>query len=96
MKNVDVFLERFHLSKDIDDVFTHSACYWFSQILYCRFASNNPKIMYARVDNHFGTMIGNKVYDITGDVTDSYDWMPWDELDDELERGRVVRDCIMF
>jgi hypothetical protein len=52
--------------------------------------------MYDHVENHFGTMICGKVYDITGDVTAKYRWEPWEKLDDELLKARIVRDCIMF
>lgn len=33
--------------------------------------------------------------DIT-DVTFKYEWKPWSEVDDELLRARIIRDCIMF
>lgn len=52
--------------------------------------------MYDEVVNHFGTRIKGKVYDITGDVTNKYAWVPWDEMSDELKKSRIVRDCIMF
>ena len=53
-------------------------------------------VMYASIDNHFGTMICGRVYDITGDVTDKYEWKPWLEFSDEIERQRIIRDCAMF
>lgn len=33
---------------------------------------------------------------ITGDVTEKYQVEPWDALDDELLKKRVIRDCILF
>lgn len=96
MNEVDNFLKRFHLSQDIDVVFTSGCCYWFAQILYRRFIRENAMIMYASIDNHFGTMVCGRVYDITGDVTSKYKWEPWLEFSDELERKRIIRDCAMF
>ena len=49
-----------------------------------------------QTSNHFGTKINGRVYDITGDVTFKYEWKPWSEVDDELLRARIIRDCIMF
>lgn len=96
MDDVQIFLERFHEYDDIEDVFTRGCCYWFAIVLRERFEYTGPVIMYDEVMNHFGTEIGDRVYDITGDVTDRYRWTPWEELDDELLRERIVRDCVMF
>lgn len=96
MDEVNKFLKRFHTSNDIDTVFTSEACYWFAYILYRRFIRSSAILMYAGADNHFGTKIYGKVYDITGDVTDKYAWKPWLELEDEFEKERIIRDCIMF
>jgi hypothetical protein len=52
--------------------------------------------MYDQVANHFVAEIDGRLYDITGDVTDTYKAEPWDDLDDDLLRARIVRDCIMF
>ena len=52
--------------------------------------------MYDQVANHFVVEIDGRLYDITGDVTDNYDVEPWDELDDDLLKQRIIRDCIMF
>lgn len=96
MTDVRGFLERFHLSKQIDEVFTSGCCYWFAHILFYRFIRDGSQMMYAPVDNHFGTKIKGRVYDITGDVTEQYEWIPWLEFSDEIERDRIVRDCILF
>lgn len=91
------FLQRFHLSDNVDEVFTQGCCYWFAYILAERFDIGTTKIMYCPIDNHFGTMIDNRIYDITGDVTDKYvGWVPWDEYGDVKEIQRIIRDCIMF
>lgn len=82
------------MGKDIDTVFTCGCCYWFAVILHSRFP--NSVIMYDQIENHFVTQIENRLYDITGDVTDKYKVIPWDSLDDALLKTRIVRDCIMF
>ncbi len=83
------------MSGDVDTVFTCGCCYWFAAILCMRF-SGRTRMMYDQVENHFVTEIDGRMYDITGDVTDKYDVEPWDELDDDLLKSRLVRDCIMF
>lgn len=52
--------------------------------------------MYDEIENHFGTKVNGRVYDITGDVTFKYEWKAWSDVDDELPRSRIIRDCIMF
>ena len=96
MSQVDGFINRFHEHEKTDDTFQFGCCYWFAFILYRRFLREGAKIMYDQIENHFGTMIFGKVYDITGDVTAKYRWEPWEKLDDELLKARIVRDCIMF
>jgi len=91
---VNMFLRRFHENRDVDTVFTCGCCYWFAVILHLRFPQST--IMYDQIANHFVTKIGDRLFDVTGDVTDQYDVIPWDELDDSLLRARIVRDCIMF
>lgn len=96
VNKVEGFLKRFHCSDNIDEVFTSCCCYWFATILFRRFIRDGAEIMYDEVINHFGTKINNKVYDITGDVTNDYNWVTWDSIDDESLRQRIVRDCINF
>lgn len=91
------FISRFNSnSQDIINVFTGGCCYWFAFILRHRFFTDDSEIMYDPVVNHFGTRVGNVVYDITGDVTDKYKWTPWYSIDDESHRYRIIRDCINF
>lgn len=52
--------------------------------------------MYDKSENHFGTKICGRVYDITGDVTEKYRWISWEKIDDPSLRERVTKDCIMF
>lgn len=95
MDEVNKFLSKFHTSEDIDTVFTSEVCYWFAYILYRRFIRDGAALMYA-ADNHFGTKIRGKVYDITGDVTRKYNWKPWIEFENSKEKERIMRDCIML
>ena len=96
MEEVANFLKRFHAFDNIDDVFTLGCCYWFAHILYFRFP--HSRIMYDQVVNHFGTEIDGRIYDITGDVTDKYDMIPWSRMHiiDPILADRIERDCISF
>lgn len=96
-ENVLNFINRFHICDgNVDIVFTSGCCFYFALDLFYRFIKDGAEIMYDPIACHFGTKIEGGVYDITGDVTDSYVWTPWSEPGDELNRARVVRDCIMF
>lgn len=95
--DAEQFLKRFHSSENITDVLSNGCCYWFAKILYDRFSmTHGAAIVYDEVENHFGTKINGRVYDITGDVTFKYEWSPWSDINDELLRARIIRDCIMF
>lgn len=96
MSTVDSFLKRFHESKDVDSVFTNGCCYWFATILFSRFLRYGAEIVFDETECHFGTKINDKVFDITGDVTDKYTWIPWSSVTDQSRRARIIRDCIMF
>lgn len=94
---VSDFISRFHEHQATKETFLNGCCYWFAFILYRRFLRQGARIMYDQIENHFGTQVNGRVFDISGDVTDAgYDWVPWDEIDDEALRSRIVRDCIMF
>lgn len=89
---IDDFIKRF--SGDSVEVFTCGCCYWFAVILHERYKRST--IMYSPL-NHFGTKINGRIYDITGDVTDSYpDWIAWDEYDDSTHKKRLIKQCINF
>lgn len=96
MPQVDRFIHRFHEHETTDDTFQYGCCYWFAFILFRRFLADGAKIMYDEVENHFGTWIGGSVYDITGNVTQKYNWKPWDSITDTALKNRIKRDCIMF
>jgi len=80
-------------------LFTRGCCYWFATILFERFYDYGAEIMYAPIENHFAVRINKEIYDITGNITESSiytQWVRWCDFDDELERKRIERDCILF
>lgn len=90
------FIKRFQEGVYTRTTFLSGCCYWFAFILFFRFMSDGAELMYDEVENHFGTRIKGKVYDINGDVTDWYTWIPWQSITDEALRARITRDCIRF
>lgn len=100
-KAIMTFIGRFTDNgrrEEVIDCFMNGCCYWFARMLSERFRLCSPILMYAPVENHFGTEIFGRVYDITGDVTDKYEWMQW-MLYRDMEPGqrKLIREhCIMF
>ena len=80
-----------------EECFSYGMCYWFAKILNSRFNGEfENAIVYDEVANHFGCLINERVYDITGDVTDKYQWSYWSiytAKDPALYR-RLMRDCV--
>ena len=96
------FIEKFNNRgnwKQVVECFTCGNCFWFAYILHGRFnmAGSTAVIVYDEVENHFGCRIGDEVYDITGLVTNQYEWEPWEEVynRDHLHGRRIIRDCIL-
>ena len=93
------FISRFHGS---EHVFLTGCCYWFAHILDYRFDMEcDPVIMYEPVEGHFVTRIGNRYYDIRGDVTELYRGKPMYDMDelaceDSGLYRRLMRDCRDF
>lgn len=46
--------------------------------------------------NCFGTRIGGKVYDVTGDVTENHKWISWVEYSNKKSKDQVTKEDIMF
>ena len=93
------FISRFTAKgkrKEVIDAFRNGCCFWFAKILRDRFSGCNPSIMYDQVENHFGTMVGERIYDITGDVTDDFRWEIFEQMEDKLLISRLIRDCVAF
>lgn len=86
--------------KEVIDCFLNGCCFWFAEILYSRFCnfSNRSMIVYDEIIGHFGCKIDDRVYDITGDVTENYQWTVWNYIiTTETNRAeRIIRDCINF
>ena len=78
---------------EVETVFTSGCCYWFAYILCARFGG---EMMYDPIANHFMCMCDGRIYDITGDVSDRYNAIRWEEFDDDLEKSRIVDYCIEF
>lgn len=89
------FIEHFHGS---EDVFLHGCCYWFAFILRERFGGS---IMYDPVAGHFMIMIGTRLFDVRGDVTDQYDLQRMDSIEmlqstEPNLYGSLMRCCRYF
>ena len=94
INQIENFIKHFHCSENITEVFTQGCCYWFADILQHRFGPN-VIIMYDQIDGHFGAWINDHVYDITGDVTNKYNWAKFSDTDENRKR-RIYKDCINF
>lgn len=94
------FIHRFTKShdktlSDVERCFTDGCCWWFAHILCERFRG---EMVYDEVDGHFGCEINGRVYDITGDVTDTFRktyWSVFVEREPNLS-VRILRRCRDF
>ena len=72
-------------------------CYYFAIILKDRFPQGT--ILYDVIDGHFVILIDNKIYDWQGIVSKdrNHRYVIWDQFDeyDELQKERIIRDCIL-
>jgi len=90
---VRLFLNKFQ--GDTKTVFSDACSYWFAVILFRRFIRDGAELMYDEGANHFGARIKERIYDVTGDVTGKYRWVPWNEYGDMPRRQEIVK-TIMF
>lgn len=101
------FIRRFTNNgerQEVIDCFTGGCCYYFANAIWLRFGNfifdkdHKVEIMYDEVKNHFGCKVDDRVYDVTGDVTEKYKWRSWFDAsrDDPLLTERINRDCINF
>lgn len=79
--------------------FTEGCCYYFAAIL--RLRGFDGYIVYNEIDNHFAFKCCNKLYDITGEITDTEaikNFVSWDTYVsvEPKNAARVMRDCILF
>ena len=90
--------------QEVIHMFSCGCCYWFAEILWNRFAlevvNTNCDIVYDPIINHWGCRIDDRIYDITGDITDNkeYCWENWNKFmfQDISLTKRLLRDCINF
>lgn len=90
--------------QEVINCFTSGCCYWFAEILWNRFVlevvNTNCDIVYDPIINHWACQIDDRIYDITGDITDNkeYCWENWNKFmfQDISLTKRLLRDCINF
>ena len=39
---------------------------------------------------YFGTEIDGCIYDITGDISNKYNWIPWVDIDNETVKNHII------
>lgn len=69
--------------------------YWFARILQIRFDFEQARdIVFDPINKKFACMIGDYVYDITGDASDNPNWKLW-SIYDSPETWDIVRTQIL-
>jgi hypothetical protein len=73
-------------------IFTGGLCWYFASIVQKKFGG---AIYYSPLTNHFACFVYNKLYDITGEISE-HGYLCWDtmELDDDVLVGRLITQCI--
>lgn len=75
-----------------DSLFTNGQSFWFSDILSSKFSG---EIYYNPIDNRYASKIGDRLYDIRGDITSiiTHPYYRWDEYKDlsASESRRIER-----
>ena len=92
-ENILQFIKKFsNFGPQVVDCFTKGNCYWFARILAIEFMG---AIYYDPIVGHFATMINGVMYDITGVVENTGDFISLEEIcTDELLWARLQRDCV--
>ena len=95
---IENFIHQFiAFGDDVRKCFSNGMCYHFTTLLRARFG-DDCRVMYDPIINHFATEIDDRIYDITGDITDNgkYKFVYWDsyKYNDLKEAQRIYRDCI--
>ena len=92
-KHILQFIKKFSdFGSQVVDCFTKGNCYWFARILAIEFMG---AIYYDPIVGHFATMIGEVLYDITGVVENTSNFISIEEIyKDELLWPRLLRDCM--
>ena len=92
-ENILRFIKKFSdFGNQVLECFTKGNCFWFAMVLAIEFAG---EIYYDPIVGHFATMINGVMYDITGVVENTDDFISLEEIcTDELLCARLQRDCI--
>lgn len=90
------FIKLFQ-NDDTIEIFTTGCCYYFALILNTRFKG---KIVYNDIDNHFAFKYEDRLYDITGEITNDLcklSYVNWEDYITIEPRNseRVIKDCIL-
>lgn len=99
-KEVEDFILCFSkFGNDVKRAFIEGCCYWFAYILKERFAPN-ARIICLPQEGHFVTKIGEKYYDITGNVTKRYqksqkdDWEEYQRYNSSRAQ-KIAKNCVL-
>ena len=92
-ENILRFIKKFSdFGTQVLECFTKGNCFWFAMVLAMEFAG---EIYYDPIVGHFATMIDGVIYDITGVVKNTSDFVSLKEIrKDELLWARLQRDCV--
>ena len=96
---IENFVHQFNaFGDDVRKCFSYGMCYHFALILHIRFRDEDAHKVYDPINNHFAVRINGRIYDITGDITDStiYTWADWSSFrhQDPKLTERIIRDCV--
>ena len=82
-ENILQFIKKFSdFGNQVVECFTEGNCFWFATVLAMEFAG---EIYYDPIGGHCATMINGVLYDITGAVENTSDFMSLEEIHkDEL------------
>ena len=92
-ENILYFIKKFSdFGNQVVECFTKGNCFWFAMVLAMEFAG---EIYYDPIVGHFATTINGVMYDITGVVKNTSDFVSLEEIrKDELLWARLQRDCV--
>lgn len=81
--------KSYNKNQVLEKTFLEGYCYYFAIILKERFKEG--KILYDKVENHFVFSYNNKLYDITGNVTNKHELK---NISEEWN-NTVVKQCVL-
>ena len=92
-ENILHFIKKFSdFGNQVVECFTGGNCFWFAMVLAMESAG---EIYYDSIVGHFATLIYGVMYDITGVVENTSDFVSLEEIrKDELLWARLQRDCV--